>query len=479
MANQTCNPAVITQALGIQATGPRTVIVPADPIIWDEETSYEYLTLVASTGFGQGYVSKKDVPAGTSLTDTDYWIPVASFNAQLGDVQNQVATVTQNLNSEIERAKTAEAANASAASSANENANGRAPKVHASSNPGDYGQATGSLYGHVKLSDSPSSSDSASGVAATPKAVSNAVSTKEPLRDIIVTFGDSWGDHSATTDAVWPQTLADAENCELKNFCVNAAGFTLGATTIANEVNTAISSLTADEKSRIKCVVIVAGVNDWRGSANSDTLYNSIRSVITMINNNLLTNGGFGIFIPNMAFDINVMQYRLWVDAPFNYSFGKFSCSNMFGWFNKECYNSDNLHLSQNYNRLLGTYIHGLIHGVTPMKRVSAATINQSGVQTTIEVIPFDTYAQYRIAAIYNIASDQTTTIDASGLYLPIPGYMHFTGNRTNLILGNPSSEIAYQWNPNNTITCRTVINGGANKEYNLLTSFDVNYLAV
>lgn len=91
MANQTCNPQLVTQALGIQATGPRTVIVPADPIIWDESTSYEYMTLVASTDFGQGYVSKRDVPSGTPLTDTDYWIPVASYNAQLAQLQNTVS----------------------------------------------------------------------------------------------------------------------------------------------------------------------------------------------------------------------------------------------------------------------------------------------------------------------------------------------------------------------------------------------------
>ena len=91
MANQNCNPAIITEALGIQATGPRTVIVPADPIIWDEGTSYEYLTLVASADFGQGYVSKKDVPSGTPLTNTEYWIPVASFNAQLEQLQQDIA----------------------------------------------------------------------------------------------------------------------------------------------------------------------------------------------------------------------------------------------------------------------------------------------------------------------------------------------------------------------------------------------------
>ena len=86
-----CDVNIITNALGIQQIGPRTVIVPADPIIWSAKTSYEYLTLVASTDFGQAYVSKKDVPAGTPLTNREYWIPAATFNAQLAEVMRQLA----------------------------------------------------------------------------------------------------------------------------------------------------------------------------------------------------------------------------------------------------------------------------------------------------------------------------------------------------------------------------------------------------
>ena len=78
-----CKTIVCDKPLNLNVVGPRSVIVPADPIIWDEAKSYEYLTLVASEDFGQGYVSKKDVPAGTLLTNTEYWIPVAQFNAQL------------------------------------------------------------------------------------------------------------------------------------------------------------------------------------------------------------------------------------------------------------------------------------------------------------------------------------------------------------------------------------------------------------
>lgn len=99
-----CGVSITQKALGIQQTGPRTVIVPADPIIWDAGTSYEYLTLVASSDFGQAYIAKKDVPSGTPLTNTEYWIPAASYNAQLTEIQRQISALSSSVTEETERA---------------------------------------------------------------------------------------------------------------------------------------------------------------------------------------------------------------------------------------------------------------------------------------------------------------------------------------------------------------------------------------
>lgn len=144
-----CNVSVVNGPLGIQATGPRTVIVPADPIIWDENTSYEYLTLVASTDFGQGYVSKRDVPSGTPLTNTEYWVPVASFNAQLAAIQAQL--------------------------------NNTAPKQHASETT-EYGGGTETNFGHVKVTDG------ATGSASDSTAISPS--------GVVAYFGSFWRERS-------------------------------------------------------------------------------------------------------------------------------------------------------------------------------------------------------------------------------------------------------------------------------------------
>ena len=101
-----CDISVIQNALGIQQTGPRTVIVPADPIIWSEDTSYEYLTLVASTDFGKSYISKRNVPAGTPLTNTNYWIPAADYNAQMAQIQQDLDSLETSVDSEISTLQT-------------------------------------------------------------------------------------------------------------------------------------------------------------------------------------------------------------------------------------------------------------------------------------------------------------------------------------------------------------------------------------
>lgn len=80
---------------GNKTIGPRTVIVMADPLEWNEGTSYEYLTLVINNG--NSYISKKDVPAGTPVTNKDYWVKSSDWNAQLDNIQNDIDTINDNI----------------------------------------------------------------------------------------------------------------------------------------------------------------------------------------------------------------------------------------------------------------------------------------------------------------------------------------------------------------------------------------------
>lgn len=56
---------------------------------WDATKNYEPLTIVTDAN-GNSFTSLKDVPAGTALTDRDYWIQTSSFSAAVDALQRRM-----------------------------------------------------------------------------------------------------------------------------------------------------------------------------------------------------------------------------------------------------------------------------------------------------------------------------------------------------------------------------------------------------
>lgn len=63
--------------------------VPKFMGLWDNTQEYEALSVV-DNGLGTSYISKIPVPAGTPLTDTNYWIISGSTNGAIIQLQNQM-----------------------------------------------------------------------------------------------------------------------------------------------------------------------------------------------------------------------------------------------------------------------------------------------------------------------------------------------------------------------------------------------------
>lgn len=68
--------------------GMRYLTKFADPIEWDDTRQYEHLTVVQYQG--ATYVSKQRVPVGIPITDTNYWLYWADFNAQIEQYRQEV-----------------------------------------------------------------------------------------------------------------------------------------------------------------------------------------------------------------------------------------------------------------------------------------------------------------------------------------------------------------------------------------------------
>lgn len=80
--------------------GARYIPLFADPIDWDQTLEYEPLTVVVNSG--SSYVSRRWVPAGISIDNTDYWLLWADYNAQIAAYRAEVQTfdgrITANAN---------------------------------------------------------------------------------------------------------------------------------------------------------------------------------------------------------------------------------------------------------------------------------------------------------------------------------------------------------------------------------------------
>lgn len=137
-----------------QYIGARYVPLIAEPIEWSDKREYEPLTIV--TNQGSSYTSRQFVPKGTPITNKQFWAATGNFNAQIEQYRQEVAK----FDGRITAAQNA--------------ADSKAPINHAA-NSTEYGVGNGLNYGHVKLSDEISSSDSNNGISATPKLVKEAI----------------------------------------------------------------------------------------------------------------------------------------------------------------------------------------------------------------------------------------------------------------------------------------------------------------
>lgn len=85
-------------------------IVPKHCGTWSKTKEYEVLSIVLHSSSGDSYISRKAVPAGTDISDTEYWALSSEFSAQLKTLSTEVSAVS----STVETLKEQVAANVSA-----------------------------------------------------------------------------------------------------------------------------------------------------------------------------------------------------------------------------------------------------------------------------------------------------------------------------------------------------------------------------
>ena len=82
-------------------------IIPKHDGVWNRKKEYEELTIVLDAESGDGYISRKPVPAGTVLSDTDYWSLCSHFNAQMYRLETDVAEDVEEMHRSLSETESA------------------------------------------------------------------------------------------------------------------------------------------------------------------------------------------------------------------------------------------------------------------------------------------------------------------------------------------------------------------------------------
>lgn len=216
---------------GLMSVGPRVTPHFVKPSLWSALTTYHFFDAVHDAA-GASYVAiKPEVPAGTELTDENYWFLWADPNSQFADLSELVKTfngrITQN---------TADIAT-------------KAPKNHASEDT-TYGVGNAANYGHVRLAteDTPLTSGANDGIAVTPDTVYKFVTNKSKM----IAFGDSFGDESGE----WADLLSKSLGLNLDNYCLGGASWPF-----ESKLSECIANYEKKDKSEIAFAIAYGGIN--------------------------------------------------------------------------------------------------------------------------------------------------------------------------------------------------------------------------
>lgn len=76
-------------------------IVPAHGGVWEKEKSYEELIIVLDTESGNSYISRRPVPAGTAISDRNYWMLYSLYSAQIGKAEQHLSEAEEDVKNRI------------------------------------------------------------------------------------------------------------------------------------------------------------------------------------------------------------------------------------------------------------------------------------------------------------------------------------------------------------------------------------------
>lgn len=374
-----------------QYIGARYVPLFSKPLEWDMSKEYEPLTIVYWKG--NSYTSRQAVPSGIDIDNDDYWALTGNYNAQIEQYRQEVREYDQRIKDnadaiaqEAQTRKTEDDAIDARLDSAESTLEtlGTAAKKNwtnqITSKNGDV-ITSGAVYSELDENTSTFFKGGAyKDVDSTPKAgsqnlvtsegVDNAIDSKiansslNPENDIFVAFGDSYGT-SMCDGPFWHAVAAKKLGIKpdnVKVYCKNSAKWNDDTNNyIRQQVDTASSQLTIEQKNNTKYVGIVAITNDG-GVDVTSSMQQTLAYICSVFPNAVVgvgLNGGINMLRSNNgrtnrqnALNLNgTINDRVFIDSFIYLS------------MHPQALKSDNLHLTTYGSNLYGTQMATLLQG--------------------------------------------------------------------------------------------------------------------
>lgn len=234
----------------------------------------------------------------------------------------------------------------------------------------------------------------------------------------LVVFGDSWSDPTSL-DAIWANIAGAELNLNVDNYALSG-GYISGtaSNSLTSQVNTFYNDTLVD-KTKVKYIVILGGVNDYRNSVTWTDLYTKLEEQIELLKT--YCPQAKIIYVSNCRWYYDKDQGDYWCGV---HQEVRTTCKivtyNIFGTFGKEMYNSTNyFHLTQTGQKLMCSNIIATLTGGELQYFEDEIILDNSDatVKITSQRIQNMVYINFDIYAKTNFSS--LTFANPTGYYFP------------------------------------------------------------
>lgn len=311
-----------------QYIGARYVPLFADPAEWNSTREYEPLTVVLYQG--ASYTSRQAVPIGIDISNDDFWVRTADYNAQVNQYRQEVQTfdrrITANataISNEVSARETAISDEVSARTTADTaldarittNATAISDETLARTN------ADSALDGRITanataISDEVSARETADTTldgkidAETAARIAEDTSLSDRIEAIeqgggsfseivkrldmmqlrtgnMVVLGDSYSQDGIenSANAHWCHRIANAYGLDLFNYAIAGAGWGRQSQLISTQQAACAAAMTAQEKENTSLVIAYAGCNDILNGIEPTAIANGITNFCSWATN--------------------------------------------------------------------------------------------------------------------------------------------------------------------------------------------------